>query len=83
MYGGAHHGQKFEDSEGKYHEFHVGVGKLIRGWDEGLLALKHGESAYLRISADYAYGKKGAKGSPPIPPNQDLQFMVTLASKKT
>mmetsp|Transcript_37140 Transcript_37140/g.59502 ORF Transcript_37140/g.59502 Transcript_37140/m.59502 type:complete len:241 (+) Transcript_37140:559-1281(+) len=79
FHGGENHGQKFEDSGGKFHEYHIGVGKLIRGWDEAIPQMKYGETAMLKVSADYAYGKKGAKGQPPIPPNQDLQFMVTLA----
>jgi len=50
----------------------IGIGKLIRGWDEGVLKMKY---------ADYGYGKKGAKGrgkSKDIPPNQDLQFKFTV-----
>merc|ERR1712048_244041 len=76
FYGGMEDGKIFEQTNGKYHEYQIGVGKLIQGWDEGIPQMKFGETAHLKISADYAYGKKGAKGMPPIPPNQDLQFKV-------
>eukprot|EP00483_Globobulimina_turgida_P011978 UN12000 len=81
FYGGIDHGKIFETTNGKYHEYIIGVGKLIRGWDDGIPQMKYGDIAILKISADFAYGKKGAKGMPPIPPNQDLQFKLTLMPK--
>jgi FK506-binding protein 3 len=39
--------------------FKVGVGKVIRGWDEALLTMSKGEKARLEIEPEWAYGKKG------------------------
>ncbi|XP_050191685.1 peptidyl-prolyl cis-trans isomerase FKBP3 isoform X1 [Myiozetetes cayanensis] len=39
--------------------FKVGVGKVIRGWDEALLTMSKGEKAQLEIEPEWAYGKKG------------------------
>ncbi|MEE6492403.1 hypothetical protein FKM82_016571, partial [Ascaphus truei] len=39
--------------------FKVGLGKVIRGWDEALLTMTKGEKAKLEIESDWAYGKKG------------------------
>ena len=82
FHGGEDHGVEFE--RGELENIEIGIGKLIRGWDEGVLKMKYGQTAILKISADYGYGKKGAKGrgkSKDIPPNQDLQFTVTLMGK--
>merc|ERR550514_907416 len=58
--------------------FQIGVGQVIKGWDEGVMKMSKGEKASLHISADYAYGAKGAVGS--VPPNTDLIFEVELVS---
>ncbi|KAI8832127.1 hypothetical protein BJ741DRAFT_536308 [Chytriomyces cf. hyalinus JEL632] len=59
----------------------IGVGKVIRGWDEGVPQLSKGAKGILRISADYAYGMRG---SPPvIPPNSELMFEVELIDVKS
>merc|ERR1712000_436504 len=39
--------------------FQIGLGKVIKGWDEGVLSMKLGESARLECSPDYAYGPAG------------------------
>ena len=58
----ASNGSKFDSSydRGRPLTFPVGVGKVIRGWDEGLLGMKVGEKAMLRITSDYGYGAAGA-----------------------
>ncbi|KAI8813084.1 peptidyl-prolyl cis-trans isomerase FKBP3 [Cladochytrium replicatum] len=56
--------------------FKVGVGRVIRGWDEGLLTMSKGEKARLVIESEWAYGKKGAP--PRIPPDTQLTFEVEL-----
>jgi len=59
-------------------KFKVGVGKVIRGWDEALLTMSVGESAELVIQAEWAYGKKGMEGK--VPPGSTLTFQVDLVS---
>ncbi|EKD03511.1 macrolide-binding protein FKBP12 [Trichosporon asahii var. asahii CBS 8904] len=54
----------------------IGVGQVIKGWDEGVPQLSLGEKAVLTATPDYAYG---ARGFPPvIPPNSTLKFEVEL-----
>jgi len=57
-------------------EFPVGIGQVIRGWDEGILLLKEGEAATFLIPSDLGYGPRGAGGV--IPPNAWLIFDVEL-----
>ncbi|XP_029454329.1 peptidyl-prolyl cis-trans isomerase FKBP3 [Rhinatrema bivittatum] len=57
--------------------FKVGVGKVIRGWDEALLTMSKGEKARLEIESEWAYGKKGQPDAK-IPPNAKLIFEVEL-----
>ncbi|XP_051954015.1 peptidyl-prolyl cis-trans isomerase FKBP3 [Xyrauchen texanus] len=59
--------------------FKVGLGRVIRGWDEGLMTMSKGETARLEIESDWAYGKKGLPDSK-IPPNAKLIFEVELVS---
>eukprot|EP00890_Picochlorum_soloecismus_P006447 jgi/Picsp_1/6803/NSC_04142-R1_peptidylprolyl fkbp-type len=73
-------GQKFDSSFDRNQplQFQVGVGQVIKGWDEGVLTMKVGEKSVLTCSPDYAYG---ARGFPPvIPPNSTLVFDVELVS---
>lgn len=62
-------------------QFNVGLGKVIRGWDEGCLTMKVGEEAKLHLRSDYAYGATGfpAWG---IPPNAPLMFQIEILSAK-
>ncbi|KAK4121738.1 peptidyl-prolyl cis-trans isomerase [Parathielavia appendiculata] len=66
------------DNKGEQGDFvtQIGVGRLIRGWDEAVLDMKVGEQATLDITSDYGYGEKGFHGH--IPPNADLIFDVHL-----
>ncbi|ORY22763.1 hypothetical protein BCR39DRAFT_550884 [Naematelia encephala] len=54
----------------------IGVGRVIRGWDEGVPKLSLGEKANLTITPDYGYGPRGFP--PVIPPNSTLKFEVEL-----
>ncbi|KAF9111948.1 FK506 binding protein proline rotamase rapamycin-binding protein [Mortierella sp. AM989] len=71
-------GSKFDSSRDRSAPFvtQIGVGKVIRGWDEGVPQLSLGEKAILTITPDYGYG---ANGYPPvIPANATLIFEVEL-----
>ena len=71
-------GKKFDSSRdrGKPFQCVIGVGSVIRGWDEGVPQLSLGEKAVLEITPDYGYG---ASGYPPvIPANSTLVFEVEL-----
>ena len=59
-------------------EFTLGVGQVIKGWDEGISLLGIGDKASFIIPSDLAYGASGAGGV--IPPNATLVFEVELIS---
>lgn len=71
-------GTVFDSSIRKGRRFNckIGVGQVIKGWDEGVLQMSLGEKAVLKCTSDYAYGPEGAGGV--IPPNADLTFEVEL-----
>ncbi len=71
-------GTKFDSSvdRGQPFEFELGVGRVIRGWDEGIAALNKGAKAQLIIPSKLAYGARGAGGA--IPPYAPLVFDVEL-----
>jgi FK506-binding protein 1 len=54
----------------------IGVGRVIKGWDEGVPQLSLGQEANLICTPDYAYGPRGFP--PVIPPNATLNFKVKL-----
>lgn len=54
---------------------YVGAGKLIKGFEEGVIGMRVGGKRRLFIPAKLAYGKTGA---PRIPPNSDLTFEIEL-----
>jgi FKBP-type peptidyl-prolyl cis-trans isomerase len=56
-------------------EFILGEGDVIKGWDEGMVGMKVGETRTLTVPPDLAYGAVG-RGS--IPPNATLTFEVKL-----
>lgn len=55
--------------------FRIGMGKVIEGWDEGIMKMSLGERAMLLIPANKAYG---SAGHGPVPPHADLKFEVKL-----
>jgi peptidylprolyl isomerase len=72
------HGKKFDSSvdRGQPLAIPIGVGRVIKGWDEGLLTMKVGGKRTLHIPSYLGYGPRGAGGD--IPPNADLVFDVEL-----
>ena len=76
-------GSVFDSSvqRGQPFECTIGVGQVIKGWDEGFLQMNKGAKATLTCPPDYAYG---ANGYPPvIPANATLKFEVELIDFKT
>jgi len=57
--------------------FSLGVGQVIKGWDEGVALLKKGTRAVLYIPSELGYGKGGGG---PIPPNAVLIFNVEVVN---
>ena len=60
-------------------EFIIGIGQVIKGWDEGIQKLSKGEKATLICSADYGYGNIEV-GEGMIPKNSTLIVDVELLS---
>ncbi|KAF1982615.1 peptidyl-prolyl cis-trans isomerase [Aulographum hederae CBS 113979] len=78
-------GNQFDSSAGRGDLVtEIGAGRVIRGWDEGILGPSHdpsqamsiGEKAILEITSDYAYGDRGF--AEVIPPRSSLIFEVKL-----
>ncbi len=69
-------GQQFDTSVGRDpFTFTLGAGRVIQGWDQGVVGMKVGGQRRLIIPPSLAYG---STGSGPIPPNATLVFDIEL-----
>lgn len=74
-------GVKFDSSYDRNTPFttQIGVGQVIKGWDEGIVGMKTGGKRRLIVPSNLGYGQQGV-GS--IPPNATLIFEVELLEVK-
>ena len=73
-------GTKFDSSHdrGQPLSFALGAGRVIKGWDQGILGMQPGQKRRLTIPSHLAYGQQGYPGL--IPPNATLVFDVELVN---
>jgi FKBP-type peptidyl-prolyl cis-trans isomerase len=69
-------GQQFDTSVS--FTFQVGIGAVIKGWDQGVVGMRVGGQRRLVVPPDLAYGSTGSGLN--IPPNATLVFDITLLS---
>ncbi|APE99958.1 peptidylprolyl isomerase [Pseudomonas putida] len=75
-------GSEFDSSwsRGKPFQCVIGTGRVIKGWDQGLMGMRVGGKRKLLVPAHLGYGERSV-GS--IPPNSDLTFEIELVEVLT
>jgi FKBP-type peptidyl-prolyl cis-trans isomerase len=71
-------GQKFDSSydRGKPFQFVFGTGRVIKGWDQGLVGMKEGGKRTIYVPAHLGYGERQIGQF--IKPNSNLLFHIEL-----
>lgn len=71
-------GSQFDSSYDKGRSFQcvIGTGRVIKGWDQGIIGMKVGGKRKLSVPAVLAYGER--KMGSVIAPNSDLFFEIEL-----
>ncbi|GIU47314.1 FKBP-type peptidyl-prolyl cis-trans isomerase [Shewanella algidipiscicola] len=71
-------GTKFDSSYDKGRPFQcvIGTGRVIKGWDQGMMGMRVGGTRKLAVPAHLAYGERQIGAL--IKPNSDLYFTVEL-----
>lgn len=70
---------EFDSSrDGQPIEFRLGAGRVIRGWDQGIVGMRVGGVRNLIIPPELAYGERGSGNV--IPPGATLEFEVELVA---
>ncbi|XP_035420621.1 FK506-binding protein 15 isoform X6 [Cygnus atratus] len=75
-------GQVFDSNinKDKLLRLKLGSGKVIKGWEEGMVGMKKGGRRYLIIPPAWAYGTQGVSGR--VPPDSTLVFEVEVRRVK-
>ncbi|XP_072739226.1 FK506-binding protein 15 isoform X2 [Ciconia boyciana] len=75
-------GQVFDSNvnKDKLLRLKLGSGKVIKGWEEGMMGMKKGGRRYLIIPPTWAYGAQGVAGR--VPPDSTLVFEVEVRRVK-
>ena len=70
-------GTEFDSSysRGKPFQCVIGTGRVIKGWDQGLMGMQVGGKRKLQVPAHLGYGERSMGA---IPPNSDLTFEIEL-----
>ena len=76
-------GTKFDSSldKGTPFQFVFGTGRVIKGWDQGLVGMKEGGKRELMVPSHLAYGERQIGNI--IPPHSNLKFFVELLEVRT
>ena len=76
-------GTKFDSSidKGRPFQFVFGTGRVIKGWDQGLVGMKEGGKRTLHVPSHLAYGERQIGNI--IPPHSNLLFHVELLEVRT